>query len=98
MLLARSPRLAVDLGRLLNGEELAGVVVDDRAPVPRYSASAGSGGRWLVDAADRGALYGTGSIASTTSEPLAQRVAELLNEHDPGPRRVRGRGFGRLPE
>ncbi len=96
-MLTRSPRLAADLARLLNGEKLPTLDLGDPSPIPRYTVSPGTHERWVVvaDQFSGTAAYGGGDIAVTPSEELARRAAALLNEVDPAVRRRARRWFGR---
>ena len=90
VLRARSPGVARMLAQLLNGEELAKRVVEERAPSPRYTTMVvARTGRTLITAQSttrrRGAL-GDGPIAETDDADLARRLAALLNEIDPLPK------------
>ena len=98
---ARSPRLAVVIARLLNGDEVPRTHVEDRSPVPGYAVShAGqSPERYLVVAIQSTArsprAFGDGVIAMTPDAPLAEHVVRKLNEIDPRarPRVTRGMGW-----
>jgi len=94
-MLTRSPRLAADLARLLNGEKRPAVEGLDLSPIPRYTVAPGTRERWVVvaDQYSGAAAYGDGYIAVTSSEDLARRAAALLNEIDPSVRRRARRRF-----
>jgi len=95
----RSPQLADVIARLLNGESVPPRAVADPSGLPRYSASRdASSARGLIysaaSTARSPAAFGDGVIVVSEDRALADRVASMLNEIDPEPRRRVTRGFG----
>jgi hypothetical protein len=76
------------LARLLDGDNVEGRAVEDRSPVPPYTAFVArpDTGVTVINAdgfsAGRGAL-GDGPIATTKNAELAKRLVEMLNALDP---------------
>lgn len=97
----RSPRLAVDLARLLNGEAVEERRVDQPSMISTYSVV--RAGRkpelFLVVALEptrsNPGRFGGGVLAMTSDEVLAAEVVGTLNRIDPRarPRTTRGMGW-----
>jgi hypothetical protein len=84
-----SERVARVLARLLNGEEVEPAAVEEQSLLDRYSVSRNPrGDRWVVTADPYfpASRYGSLFRAVATTEPVARRLAERLNEVDPAPR------------
>jgi hypothetical protein len=88
VVLTTSVPVARELARLLNGEHVEPVTVEQRSLLDRYSVLHGGAHRWLVatDPLFPPSRYGTFFRAIATSEAAARRLAALLNEADPAPR------------
>jgi hypothetical protein len=95
----RSVELAEVVARLLDGEQVEGREVDDRALIPRYQLSHGAGADRVaivgIESSTReGSRFGDGILALTDDETLAERVTQMLNQVDPRRRPRARRGIG----
>ena len=96
----RSPRLAIVVARLLNGEDVPRLSADDPSPLARYNVGRDprNDRRWVVYPAEstvqHPSAFGDGIIAVSADPSLAGRMVVMLNEIDPESRRRPRRGFG----